>query len=57
MDVKNLLINSVLAAAWFALGQLELVDAQWAIVAVFAGRALLGWLSAKFGHPVPVDRG
>ena len=56
MQWKELILNSLLAAGWYALGQLELVEAQWALLAVPAIRFVLGFLASKVGAPIPVDR-
>lgn len=55
MDWKKLLLNAALAAGWYVLGQLEVLDATWAAVVVLALRFALGWAAGKVGKPVPVD--
>lgn len=55
LDWKKLLINAGLAGGWYVLGQLEVLDAQWAFITVVALRTALGWLAARFGKAVPVD--
>ncbi len=56
MDWKKLLINAALAGAWYALGQLQVLDAEWAAIAVIALRFAIGWVANQFHVPVPVDK-
>ena len=56
MDWKKLGINAALAGAWYLLGQLQVVDAEWAAVAVIGLRFGIGWVAARFNVPVPVDK-
>lgn len=55
LDLTKLLLNALLAAGWYVLGQLELLDAPWAFVAVIVVRFGLGWFADRLGAPVPVD--
>ena len=56
MDWKKLVINAALAALWYVLGQLQVVNAEWAFIAVIAVRFAIGWIANRFNVPVPVDR-
>lgn len=59
MDVKNLIINAVLAGFWAGFGALqtgEITKAALYAAGALALRAAIGYLSDAVGHPVRVDK-
>ncbi len=60
MDVKNLIINALLAGFWAGLAAFSDGGAlsKGALIAAgaIAARAVVGYLSDKLGHPVVVDK-